>query len=103
VTLLLGATIFLVAGQRLGVVSRFLAWSPIVLLGEASYSMYIFQRPLAQYLNAILVRVGLPVVESNWWSLGLYLVVLTAFSIFIYKKFEAPVRRRIRERLIPRP
>jgi peptidoglycan/LPS O-acetylase OafA/YrhL len=73
-----------------GILSGFLSLPFLVLLGEASYALYILQVPI---MDAVFRMVG-----NNGRTFLLAIVTLTAFSIASYLYFETPVRRWIRNR-----
>jgi len=98
---ILGLFIMVVAFERLGGITKFLHLPFMILLGEASYSMYMMQRPVAGYLDQIFKRVGLGFIGESKVSFLIYLVVLTAFSILLFKKVEMPLRKSIRAKLSP--
>lgn len=59
----------------------------LVLLGNASYSMYIFQWPVYMVMSSI---IGLKISGNAFFYL--YLLILTTISIFIHLYFEAKMR-----------
>jgi peptidoglycan/LPS O-acetylase OafA/YrhL len=78
---------------------RFNAWfaCPIMLLlGEASYGMYMLQRPLETILDAAAAKLGLAPVSESWIAFAVFLVSLATLSVVSFKWFETPVRRMIR-------
>jgi len=65
----------------------------LVLLGDASYALYIFQRPFHQLFEAyIFPSLGL----SGEPAFYLYFFCLILFSIVLYLFFEKPVKRLFR-------
>ncbi|MFP3565348.1 acyltransferase family protein [Paraburkholderia sp. SIMBA_030] len=66
----------------------------LVLLGEASYSLYLIHVPLAHLAH--IAGFG----QSNGWIAMLFVIGLSAV---IFKYFEEPMRRRIRARLSTAP
>ena len=70
-----------------------LSWKPLVLLGEASYSLYILQVPIYQLYTKLLAgRLGLEPL-ANFIA---YIAVLIAASVVSYLWFEKPVNRFLR-------
>lgn len=67
----------------------------LVLLGEASYSMYILQMPVYSFVINVLKNTGIPRNDTLWFYV--HAVVLTLVSIVCYLKIESPLRRRIRK------
>lgn len=88
---LFGVLIWTLARGR-GLVMRFLSLPVVLVLGEASYAMYILQEPAAVGLSAVLKRVA-PSMEGRWdvlfWP---YLLVLIAVSIGVHRWVEQPIR-----------
>lgn len=82
-------------------VSRVLAWSPLVFLGEASYAVYILQRPVRLWFVVLL---GTSAVQtSSVREFFAYLALLVCLSSFAFVAFERPARRALRARLAPNP
>lgn len=69
--------------------ARVFSLKPMVLLGEASYSIYILQAPIVDYFRLLLPRFHGPLLFSA------YLLTLMASSIFCFLFIESPVRERI--------
>ncbi len=88
---LFGVLVWTLARGR-GLVMRFLSLPVVLVLGEASYAMYILQEPAAVLLTAVLKRVS-PSLEGRWdivfWP---YILVLIAVSIGVHRWIERPVR-----------
>ncbi len=72
-----------------GLIVSLLAAPWLVLLGEASYSLYILQRPVHSIYQKYLAS-HLAVSEAGHFYI--YLLLLVAVSIASYKLFETPVR-----------
>jgi peptidoglycan/LPS O-acetylase OafA/YrhL len=76
--------------------------APMLLLGEASYALYLFHLPIARWVNALL-----KVDSTSGPSLGpgrplvqlLITMLAIVLSIAIFKLIEVPGRRAIRDRL----
>lgn len=75
--------------------SRVLSWSPLVLLGEASYSLYLLHIPFWKYY----ARIGITHSAVAYWT---YLTGVIAASIFTYLRFEAPARTLLLQRFTGR-
>ncbi len=69
---------------------------PMVLLGNASFSLYIVHQPVYEYISAMLKGFGL---QHSFLFLALYLILVILFSILLYKYFESPCQRWLREKL----
>ena len=67
----------------------------LVLLGEASYSMYILQRPVSGIYDRTFGKLGMLPDQAHFY---LYMLVLIIVSILSYKLFETPVRLWIRKK-----
>ena len=65
--------------------------SPLgLLLGEASYSLYILQVPLNDYLVPVLGK--LHIANSGLWSIPIRVGVFTLASVIVFRKIEIPAR-----------
>ena len=79
-----------------GIIVSLLAMPSLVLLGEASYSLYILQRPVyGIYHNYIAKHLSV----SELWHFYFYLLLLISISIASYKLFETPLRQWINTRV----
>ncbi len=79
-----------------GVVSKILCNPKLVLLGEASYSLYILQKPIHGIYDKIIVpRISL----NETLHFYIFLALLIILSILSYKYFETPMRFFIRKKL----
>lgn len=65
----------------------------IVLLGSASYALYIIHMPILYYINGLFQTLNL---VHGFAFLGTYIVILVLASISLYKFFELPVQERLR-------
>lgn len=72
---------------------KFLESKLLVLLGDASYSLYILHWPVWYLYISVLRRMKLS--EGEPASLGLFLVAIVALSIACYTFVETPSRKRI--------
>lgn len=70
----------------------------LVLLGEASYALYLFHAPLHGYVLAAANRLVGRGYDGSWAVFGTYLVVALALSVAIHRTFEVPWRQRLRDR-----
>jgi len=87
--------IVLLAANK-GVVSKILSHSWLILLGEASYSLYILQKPIhGLYDKIIAPRINL----SETSHFYIFLMLLILISILSYLYLERPARKSIRSRL----
>ena len=78
-----------------GTITKILSYSWLVLLGEASYSLYILQKPIHGVYDKIIV----PRIElSETVHFYIFLVALITISILSYKYFETPLRKIIRKK-----
>jgi len=75
--------------QGQGLLARLLALPILVLLGEASYGIYILQIPIAY-----LMRISPPLNSSR--VLGAYLAALIGAALLSRRFVETPLRHRIR-------
>jgi peptidoglycan/LPS O-acetylase OafA/YrhL len=83
-------------------VSRLLAWSPVVFLGDISYSIYlthgIVQRVLKIVLPAEKFAASSPVVRAG--ILLAYVAALFALSLCVHYGVERPARNWLRRRKV---
>ena len=70
-------------------VTRGLSWKPLVVLGNASYALYILQRPAFFWYGRNLGR-NFPDAQERFW---VYLVLLVALSVVVYYLIEKPAQR----------
>lgn len=73
-------------------VSRVLRWSPLVMLGEASYGIYILQLPVRFVYVRLVDRETVPPNEVFW----LYYAALVVVAVLALKWVDAPLRRSIK-------
>lgn len=92
--------LILALARPTSLVSRALAWRPVVLLGEASYSLYIVHMPLWMWYSALGKRV---VSEARLGlTFPIYLGVCLAVSLLLYQTVELPARRALRRLFVAR-
>lgn len=70
-----------------------LGWGPLVLLGEASFSLYMIHVPLMNLAS---------IPKPPFWAGWLIMVATVAASIFVFKYFETPARIRVRSTILNR-
>lgn len=94
----------IVGGAGAGRALPLLTLPAFVLLGEASYSIYILHIPL-RYCWDILLGTVLGVSLAPWVDFFLYLGVVVAVSVVVFRRIETPMRKwiagRERERSHP--
>lgn len=73
--------------------AQILAHPWLVLLGEASYSLYILQRPVYGIYEKLIAS---PLAIPEFLSFYVYLIFLTILSIASFKLFETPARQFIK-------
>jgi peptidoglycan/LPS O-acetylase OafA/YrhL len=66
-----------------------------VLLGAASYAIYLFQAPVWDYMARIVPQGNQEPKETGFFLA--YVVVLVTVSIVLHLRFEEPVRRQLRK------
>ncbi|MFM0414777.1 acyltransferase family protein [Paraburkholderia aromaticivorans] len=79
-----------------GAWARMFEWKPLLVLGEASYVMYLFQIPLL----VCFLRFDLPAwagVTSTLGTIGLYVASLIAISLIAWAAIEEPMRNFIKK------
>lgn len=93
---LFGLLIWQLARGR-GAVSRVLSTAPLLLLGEASYALYLLHTPVILYLRTTLIELRSQPMNSA--AVAAMAVVVSIFvSVIVYLRFEVPMRRRLRGR-----
>ncbi len=80
-----------------GWIAHAFAWRPLVVLGEASYSLYILHIPVYLWLSSAWRRV-LPGVPQELAFFLVYLVALIPLSLLTYAVLERPAQRLLRRR-----
>ncbi len=82
--------------------ARFLSMPLLVLLGEASYAIYILHVPLRTWMYRILDWLH-PGIHPSLPLFAVYTIVTLGISVLVFKLIEEPARRRIRRKLAPAP
>jgi peptidoglycan/LPS O-acetylase OafA/YrhL len=77
-----------------GAAAKFLAWSPIVFLGEVSFGVYLLQDPV---MHALLAVLGWEEWRATWPLVALYVTLLILISSASFLWFETPTRRWLRK------
>ncbi|GGK39717.1 hypothetical protein GCM10008955_36930 [Deinococcus malanensis] len=100
---LFAALIYALATGK-GVLTAVLSVPFLVLLGEASYSMYIFHAPLWDWLYKFSNTAGIATNGGTSLSfLLVYLALIVGVSILTFKKIEIPARDVLRNVLSGKP
>jgi len=84
--------IVLLASNK-GVIAKILCHPWLILLGEASYSLYILQKPIHGLYDKIIVP-RIQMTETIHFYI--FLIILVAVSILSYLYLEKPARKTIR-------
>ena len=87
------ALLILCLAEGKTVLAKALSWSPLILLGEASYGMYILQIPVSYVLRS-------PPPYNTLGPVFGFLLVLVIVSMLSWRFVEAPLRVQIRRRLL---
>lgn len=94
------AVLILVFAAGQGLISRWLASQTMILLGEASFALYLFHFPIIRWIAT---------QRSEWQHLPHGLVIAAAWllsigiSILVYRAWERPCRQWIVSRLAHKP
>ncbi len=83
------AVLIVTLAQGEGMLAAFLSWSPVVLLGEASYGIYILQIPISYVLRH-------PPPLASVRFLLFYCATLIVVSVLSFKYVESPLRVAIK-------
>ena len=77
--------------------TRWLAWPPLVALGEMSYAVYMLQDPMRELVYRLVSRSSLivPPVPLFW----MFVLSLLIVSAVVWRWYEMPLRRFLRELL----
>lgn len=88
------AVIVFLANHK-GIISKIFTYPFLILLGEASYSLYILQKPVYGIYDKVIVpRIDL----SATFHFYLFVILLIFISILSYKFFETPMRKLINKK-----
>jgi peptidoglycan/LPS O-acetylase OafA/YrhL len=90
------AAIIYVFARAEGAVSRLLAWSVLIYLGEISYNFYMLHSLVLVIIFAHTGTIAPALVSI------LSLVLCIAISTIVFERYEKPLRDRIRDALTPR-
>jgi peptidoglycan/LPS O-acetylase OafA/YrhL len=91
--------LILAASTRANLIGRIAACRPLVMIGTASYSLYLMQAPVqksTQPLSDVIARAQ-PVPSAL--AVLFYLALLSAATILVHLYVEAPSRRFLRRRI----
>lgn len=81
-----------------GLLQRWLSGPRLVLLGEASFGLYIIQEPAMMWTTSLLKRV--PGVMAHWsWLFWGWALLLVACSLALHRFVEMPARSALLARL----
>jgi peptidoglycan/LPS O-acetylase OafA/YrhL len=78
------------------VITSFFSYPIMILLGGASYSVYLLQLPVRDWVRSILAHTTASLSDLN---APLTPVILVLFSILVFRYWEEPLRKIIRQRL----
>lgn len=88
--------IYSLAGSKL--FGRLLSWKALIVLGEASYAMYILQQPISTLFKAVMLHWRHIRLIGDYPAaplLGAYLILLCGISVLSHYLLEMPLRRAI--------
>jgi peptidoglycan/LPS O-acetylase OafA/YrhL len=84
-----------VLARHKGFITKIFSYSWLILLGDASYSLYILQKPVHGIYDKIIMQ-RIPLSEITHFYIFLFMLIV--ISILSYKYLETPMRRAIRQR-----
>lgn len=83
-----------------GLISRLICVTPIRVMGESSYALYLLHFPVNGYFSAYKGQIGLG--EASLWKCGSIVILASlAGSIFVHYYYERPMRSFVRLALTP--
>lgn len=80
-------------------ISRWFAWRGLILLGEASYSLYILHRPVHDWFEWLSAN-GFVHSTGTIFGFGFYLIACLAISVGALKGIEQPCREWFKHRVV---
>jgi peptidoglycan/LPS O-acetylase OafA/YrhL len=92
-----GALVYSLAASPSSTIARFLAHRWLLLLGGASYAIYLLHFPANQYGRSIFAAIGRR-ADTPVYAL-IYMIVVILISIGVFLWYEEPARRYLRRRL----
>ena len=90
-TVAFGLAVLVFALSR-GPVAACLSWRPLVVLGEASFSLYMVHQIV---MNVVIAHHGWMEAPSQWALFGLIVVVALSLSLLMWTGIEMPAKRAI--------
>ena len=90
------SALFAALASNRGIAARILSLSPLVLLGQASYALYVIHVPVLVWLQIYWRSHGRP--DASPLALLSYVAAVSALSIVVFRWYEEPLRRLIRQR-----
>jgi exopolysaccharide production protein ExoZ len=75
-----------------------LNWKPLVLLGNASYSIYLTHTIFFKWAYTPSARMHIPQPDENVWIMVLYVLISAMFGVLVHLYVERPLLRRVRSR-----
>lgn len=94
---LLFAVLFIAVTAEYYIGSSLLESKGLILLGNASYGIYILQDPIRSWVY--LINRKLNIIQSEYWITIVFIAGLIIFSVISYKFIEVPVQRFIKSKL----
>jgi peptidoglycan/LPS O-acetylase OafA/YrhL len=85
------AAIILAVANGKTFLSKFLSWPLLVLLGEASYALYI-----THWVGQSLMQLGYMGAYKTPLMSVAFIILSVVLSVFLYKYFETPMRLKLR-------
>lgn len=90
------ATLILGLTDRQNFITKVLSRPIFLLLGNASYGIYILQIPIRRWATLLFEKTGLLVIIGGELFLVIYFSFLIVVSVLLYHYFEKPINIRIR-------
>jgi peptidoglycan/LPS O-acetylase OafA/YrhL len=97
--ILLFPVLIMAASTRETLVGRIMSWRPFVVVGGASYSLYLMQAPVQKAMRFLGTYISLHHPTETLLAMAGYGVALMIGTILVYRFVELPSRRALRRQM----
>lgn len=91
--------LILAASTRETLVGRIMSWRPLVVVGSASYSLYLMQAPVQKAMRFLGTYINPNHLAESLSAIAGYGVALMIGTVLVYRLVELPSRRALRRRI----